>query len=74
MRDLPWYRQPWVWFVIALPAIAVVGSVVLLILALRFGDEVVERDYYQRGLSINKELAPRDHAADTGAPTRGSRN
>lgn len=54
----PWYRQPWPWFLIALPAIAVVGCIATMILAIRTNDAVVA-DYYQRGLDINKELAHR---------------
>lgn len=66
MDTLPWYRQPWPWFLIALPAVAVVGSIAAAVLAWRTGDEVVETDYYKRGLAINQELARRERAAQLG--------
>ena len=52
----PWYRQPWPWFLISLPAAAIIGCIVTTVLAVRSADGVVA-DYYQRGLSINNELA-----------------
>ena len=62
----PWYRQPWPWFLISLPAVAVVGSLATAVLAIRTSDEVVAADYYKRGLSINDEIARIDRAAALG--------
>lgn len=62
----PWYRQPWPWFLIALPATAVVGSIATAVLAIRTSDEVVATDYYKRGLAINQQLVRRDRAAAIG--------
>jgi hypothetical protein len=53
----PWYRQPWPWFLIALPATAVVGGIVTAILAVRGFDGPVAADYYKQGLAINEEVA-----------------
>jgi len=66
MDTLPWYRQPWPWFLIALPVVAVLGCSATLLLALRSSDEVVAADYYRRGLAINVELARRERAAQLG--------
>jgi hypothetical protein len=66
MDTLPWYRQPWPWFLIALPAVAVVGSVATAVLAVRSNDEPVATDYYRRGLEINAKLARRERAAQLG--------
>ena len=45
----PWYRQFWPWFIIALPAAAVVASFVTLWLAISRPDYVVlDEDDYQR--------------------------
>ena len=60
----PWYVQPWVWLLIALPATAVIGSMVSLYLAITTSDGLVVDDYYTRGKAINRDLA-RDRAAQT---------
>lgn len=62
----PWYREPWVWFVIGLPLTAVVASFVTLALALRSNDGVVADDYYKRGLAINEQLARSGEAVRLG--------
>ena len=40
----PWYRQFWPWFLIALPATAVVFSFATLYIALHGADEVIPHD------------------------------
>ena len=46
---LPWYRQFWPWFIIALPTAAVIGSFVSLWLAVSHPDFlVVSEDEYQQ--------------------------
>ncbi|HUL66885.1 MAG TPA: FixH family protein [Burkholderiaceae bacterium] len=66
MDTMPWYRQPWPWFLIALPATAVIGSITAAVLAVRSGDEVIATDYYRRGLAINDEISKRARAAQLG--------
>ena len=51
----PWYRQPWVWFLIALPMTAVVGGLVTMYIAATTSDGLVVDDYYKAGLAINQE-------------------
>lgn len=58
----PWFREPWVWLIIALPASAVLGGIVTIWLAVVSDDGLVEDDYYKHGLEINKTL-DRDKAA-----------
>ena len=58
----PWYRQPWVWLLIALPMSAVIGGMITIYLAVTSSDGLVVDDYYKRGKTINLELA-RDRAA-----------
>ena len=58
----PWYREPWVWLLIALPLTAVIGGIVTIYLAVSTSDGLVVDDYYERGKAINLDLA-RDHAA-----------
>jgi hypothetical protein len=62
----PWYRQPWPWFLISLPAVAVVGSVATAVVAVKTNDEVVAADYYKRGLAINDEIKRADRGAALG--------
>lgn len=57
-----WYREPWVWLVIALPLTAVVGGMITIYLAVTTSDGLVVDDYYARGKAINLDLA-RDAAA-----------
>ncbi|MEN8108542.1 MAG: FixH family protein [Pseudomonadota bacterium] len=58
----PWYREPWVWLLIALPMTAVVGGMITIYIAVTTSDGLVEDDYYKRGMAINRDLA-RDRAA-----------
>jgi hypothetical protein len=58
----PWYREPWVWLMIALPMTAVIGSMFTIYLAVTTSDGLVVDDYYKRGKAINRDLA-RDAAA-----------
>lgn len=58
----PWYREPFVWLLIALPLAAVVGGFVTLALAIHTDDGLVVDDYYRKGREINRVLA-RDDAA-----------
>jgi hypothetical protein len=39
----PWYKYPMVWFVIALPAIAVVASITTLVIAVKHQPIVIEQ-------------------------------
>ena len=57
-----WYREPWVWLMIALPMTAVIASMFTIYLAVSTADGLVVDDYYKRGKAINMDLA-RDAAA-----------
>lgn len=43
----PWYRQFWPWFLIAVPAVSVVASTAMLVIAIRNADEVVSAPGYE---------------------------
>lgn len=58
----PWFREPWVWLLIALPASAVLGGIITIWIAVESDDGLVEDDYYKHGLEINRKL-DRDKAA-----------
>ena len=52
----PWYREPLVWMVVAIPAAAVIAGAVMLVLANATWDGLVADDYYERGMQINRSL------------------
>lgn len=56
-RASPWYREPLVWMVLAIPAAAVLAGAVMLVLANATWDGLVADDYYRRGMEINRSLA-----------------
>jgi hypothetical protein len=57
--ELPWYRQFWPWFIIALPACAVIASFITLWLAVSRPDYlVVDEDEYRHLKSELKAQAP----------------
>ncbi|MFP5409379.1 MAG: FixH family protein [Gammaproteobacteria bacterium] len=60
----PWYREPWPWFLMSLPAAAVVAGLATVWIAAKSADGLVVGDYYKAGLAINQTLA-RDDAART---------
>lgn len=58
----PWYREPWPWFLMSLPATAVIAGLATVWIAVDSADGLVVGDYYKAGLAINQTLA-RDDAA-----------
>jgi hypothetical protein len=74
-----WWRYGYVWFLISGPLMVIIAGVITAYIAVSSPDPVIDQDYYQHGLDINKtlkaqkdSLAPaiqgRNHAA-TGAST-----
>lgn len=61
-----WFQQPYVWFVISIPATAVVLSMILLYLAINGRDPMVVDDYYKKGRAINEVLSRDKRAAEMG--------
>jgi len=53
----PWWKFGHVWLVIAGPAAVTVAGAVTAWLAVSHPDPVVDANYYQRGIEINKVLA-----------------
>lgn len=62
----PWYRQFWPWFIISLPATAVVAGLITLYIATVNRDTLVKDDYYKQGLALNQDLARARRAAELG--------
>lgn len=61
-QQRPWYRQFWVWFVIAIPAVSIISSLNYVYLAVIHRDDVVSGDWYQDGKAINENFARVDTA------------
>lgn len=74
MESLPWYRQPWPWILIALPASSVLACAVLIAIALHDPDSLVVDDYYKQGLAINQRLERDRYAQQVGLVARGRVN
>lgn len=53
----PWYREFYVWMVIAGPLSAVVACAVTAVFILQGPDAVVSANYYMEGLALAKEAA-----------------
>ncbi len=58
---VPWYRQPWPWLLIAIPATTVVAGLATLAIAIHTDDAVVADDFRREGLAIYRD--PRRDAA-----------
>ncbi len=61
-QSRPWYRQPLVWMIIAIPLSAVIAGIYTFRLAVISDDGLVVDDYYRKGKEINLDLS-RDKAA-----------
>ena len=69
MTDLdtkPWYRQFWPWFIIALPASAVIASLYTVSLAVRTTDSLVVSSEDGMDVVASRHLAAERFAADHG--------
>ena len=61
-----WYREPYVWFLISIPLVAVIGGIITARLAVESNDGLVVDDYYKQGLEINRVLERDETAAKLG--------
>lgn len=52
----PWWREPWPWFLLALPLSAVVGGLITVWIAAREPDALVSEDYYKEGMAVYQVL------------------
>ena len=62
----PWYREPYVWMLIAVPGAAILWSAFLLSVAMNQQVSMVSDDYYDEGMGINRELSRDVEAARLG--------
>ncbi|TAH44836.1 MAG: nitrogen fixation protein FixH [Betaproteobacteria bacterium] len=68
--NVPWYRQGWPWFLIALPAIAVIAGVITLVIAIKTWDGLVVDDYYKEGRAIVQTIGRTERARELGLSAR----
>jgi hypothetical protein len=68
----PWHHQFWPWFLMALPASAVLGSLATIYLALANPNAMVVDDYYKEGLAINTQLDEEHTAAHLKLQAQGN--
>jgi hypothetical protein len=52
----PWWKEPYVWMVIAGPVSAVLACAVTAVYILQGPDAVVSENYYREGLEISKQV------------------
>lgn len=62
----PWYRQPWLWFLILFPAMSITYCIIAITVSLTTHTSMVVDDYSKEGLAINQSLAREAMAADLG--------
>lgn len=59
----PWYRQPWLWFLLSVPIASVILSSIMVTVAVSSRDSMVSDNYYKDGMAINQTIG-QDQAAD----------
>lgn len=60
----PWYKQPWLWFLLSIPITSVVLSSIMVTVAVVGKDSLVSDNYYKDGMGINQTLE-QDHLAQS---------
>jgi hypothetical protein len=72
---LPWYRYPWPWVAIGIPAVAVIGGLLTLYLAITHPDPlVVDTGQYQEIRSGLQAQEPADTASPAAQSEREDRD
>jgi len=54
-KDL-WYKEPWMLLVVGGPVVVVIAAIITGFIAWQGEDKVISKDYYKRGLNINKDI------------------
>ena len=55
----PWWKEPWPWFLMAGPALAIIGCAVTIGLAIKnFSDQPILDGGVKRGLVVEKPATP----------------
>ncbi|MGM0767310.1 MAG: FixH family protein [Pseudomonadota bacterium] len=62
----PWYRQPWLWFLIAFPLASITWCTIAITVAMNTENAMVTDDYAKEGRGINMQIARDQKAKDLG--------
>jgi len=62
----PWYRQPWLWFLLIFPGAAIVWCSIAITIAINTDNSMVTDDYSKEGRGINMEIARDERAKELG--------
>jgi len=62
----PWYKQPWLWFVLSVPIASVILSSIMVTVAVVGKDSLVSDNYYKDGMAINQTIEQDQLAAELG--------
>lgn len=62
----PWYKQFWPWFVISLPATAVVAGLITVVIAVQNKPDIVRDNWYKDGVAIQLRKDRTDRAKALG--------
>lgn len=65
-QNLPWYREPWPWLLMAGPVAVIIAGIATIWIAVASSDGLVVDDYYKQGLAINQTLERSALAAGRG--------
>lgn len=60
-----WWHHGYAWLAFSGPAAVVVASLITVYIAVSHRDPVIDEDYYQKGIDINKTLANQSPDAET---------
>lgn len=65
-KTVPWYKQFWPWFIIALPLTSVVAASTCVYIAFKNQDAVVQEDWDEDSAKVNDALQREHKAVDMG--------
>lgn len=64
--EKPWYKQFWPWFLIILPSIVVVWTIITVVIFTQNSVDLVTEDYYKKGKGINVDISKINVAKELG--------
>lgn len=63
-KNKAWWHHGYAWLAFGGPAAVVVASLITVYIAVSHRDPVIDEDYYQKGININKTLADQTSEAN----------